>query len=1366
MKLPSTIYDSRVAIGNRSGRAASPLAAGAHGVTRPTSGIALIITLILLSVTLVMAVAFLAISRRERNAVTATSDTATARIAADSALAAAQAQIAASILATNTGDYNYSLLVSTNFQNSYGFNPAAGANPTNVNYFYPNGTPLTGNDLDQNIANLWFLPRAPVMTTIDTNDPAGRFYLDLNRNGRFEDTGTNVALLDYLGNTNGYGTEVGDPQWIGVLEHPDQPHGPNNHFIARYAFLAQPIGNSLDLNYIHNQVFNRSQNLIGSIGTSDGYFRNEGVGSWELNLAGFLADLNTNQWDPPLVNYYDYRQPAYPNQGYAFYDAASLLAWRYDNTYNSLAVPLINFYIGIMKSGVDAYTLGNLMTTPVLPVLNNAPSHYDSTSVRWAGSDNTNRFFALPDDLFDPAKSYSSGVNSFTNRLLSAGTKRDSYDRYTYYRLLAQLGTESTADSGKLNLNYSNAVVSYFTNTYGSLILNNVAIVPGAETNLISWRPLDFFTAAADQLLRVYTTNWFRSSPSNYLATYYGIHTNYSYVNAYGSTIVNDPTGWGLTNLPLYGMTNTLPAFGLTNIPVYVNGQFVYRPAVNRILQLAANIYDASTNNAATLGMNYPSVFKPFFTVEQNGTSRDLFISGYNYISTVGGPNDNNYFLQPGDAAAVASVNLGVVSPLVNIYGVPWIIGAKKGFPNFNKFGMQDVIQITRKLQVARKRFPTAGSPLEPSDIAFTNQLYAFSISNSIGVECWNSYTNYYPNQVSINVRDTLSMWITNSYGLPQSSFVNYLLQTNLTVYPWPGYANNSTGSFIVPINRTAVLLTNSDFYFGTSGPQGFVPDYANTGWETTRTTFDLPIFGLQTTNHVQLSMLDYSNNVYHVIDYVQFAGPNSSRDLNAVFQTNSFDQSYDNMWSTYLHAGLPYGVANQLDASLGIIPLIPTFWKNVGGSQNTAQDEIDGFREFFGLNPMYPVSNKGIVQYYTTNYTVQVPYTPTATIYDYVNWQANDPLVHYMVNDLINTAPENGQNLQSGIHKLPDNAATVPRPSYTQLNERYQPWGRNTQLATFPQVGVNAVNSSAYNLTCKDPLVTSSDFWNFPTNRYPTVGWIGRVHRGTPWQTVYLKAHNVLHSGVNAFAGTNTWTIWTGDYNNFDAANSGPLQDRLLFDVFNTSLNDNATHGALSVNQTHLAAWSALFSGMVALTNPIPDILFNNPKTQATNGWLVISPAGGGGTYSALGDLVTNINNSRSVFTNGDGVVGTFEHKGDILSVAALTEQSPFLNRTGAQLTKGISDEVYEWLPQQMLGLLRGSSPAPQFVVYCYGQSLAPAPDGMVTVGGSYFGLVTNYQVTAESAVRAVIRVDPHVTPTGTNYTTTVESYNVLPPD
>jgi hypothetical protein len=191
-------------------------------------GIALVITLIMLSVTLVMAVAFLALARRERNSVSTATDTTNAKLAADSALAAAQAQIMANVLATNVGTYNFGLLVSTNYINYNGFTQFV-ANPLNVNYSHldpsrPPFTPLGAADLVQNIANLQYLPRVPVF--IQTNDLGSndfRFYLDLNRNGAFDDTA-------YVDNsfTNGPVSEVGDPQWVGILARPDVTHSANN----------------------------------------------------------------------------------------------------------------------------------------------------------------------------------------------------------------------------------------------------------------------------------------------------------------------------------------------------------------------------------------------------------------------------------------------------------------------------------------------------------------------------------------------------------------------------------------------------------------------------------------------------------------------------------------------------------------------------------------------------------------------------------------------------------------------------------------------------------------------------------------------------------------------------------------------------------------------------------------------------------------------------------------------------------------------------------------------------------------------------------------------------------------------------------
>ena len=51
------------------------------------------------------------------------------------------------------------------------------------------------------------------------------------------------------------------------------------------------------------------------------------------------------------------------------------------------------------------------------------------------------------------------------------------------------------------------------------------------------------------------------------------------------------------------------------------------------------------------------------------------------------------------------------------------------------------------------------------TDIIITNQMYIFSISNSIGMELWNSYSNWYPNSVQIVANYHLIMSLTNDDG-------------------------------------------------------------------------------------------------------------------------------------------------------------------------------------------------------------------------------------------------------------------------------------------------------------------------------------------------------------------------------------------------------------------------------------------------------------------------------------------------------------------------------------------------------------------------------------------------------------------------
>jgi hypothetical protein len=115
----------------------------------------------------------------------------------------------------------------------------------------------------------------------------------------------------------------------------------------------------------------------------------------------------------------------------------------------------------------------------------------------------------------------------------------------------------------------------------------------------------------------------------------------------------------------------------------------------------------------------------------------------------------------------------------------------------------------------------------------------------------------------------------------------------------------------------------------------------------------------------------------------------------------------------------------------------------------------------------------------------------------------------------------------------------------------------------------------------------------------------------------------------------------------------------------------------------------------------------------------------------------------------------------------------------------------MYEWLPQQTMSLLRvgGSPQTPmRYVIYCYGQALNPAPNGIytLTTPSGMFGMITNYQVVSEIATRAVVRFGSSLTnvimplydtsgvflnnfvsvPVVTNNNAVIESFNILPPD
>ena len=92
-----------------------------------------------------MAVTFLVVSRSQKGSVVTETDQAIARLAADMALERAKAELLAPILGS-TNEFNYGLLVSTNYINSGGFDhrlPAAPIRSTLITIITNGGAALS-----------------------------------------------------------------------------------------------------------------------------------------------------------------------------------------------------------------------------------------------------------------------------------------------------------------------------------------------------------------------------------------------------------------------------------------------------------------------------------------------------------------------------------------------------------------------------------------------------------------------------------------------------------------------------------------------------------------------------------------------------------------------------------------------------------------------------------------------------------------------------------------------------------------------------------------------------------------------------------------------------------------------------------------------------------------------------------------------------------------------------------------------------------------------------------------------------------------------------------------------------------------------
>jgi len=1232
-----------------------PAAARVGTTAIPTqAGVALVVTLILLAVITTLAIAFIALTHRETAAGVAAGATTHAELAAEAAVERALAEIKTRFIVENQGTNNGSQIIGPRFMVS-----------------------VAGDQDRLNSAGAYRDPSPPVF--VNTNPTANsplddRFFLDLNRNHYFDETGLRPVTTDIPDGTGRYQPDidpatgliatnwvVGDPMWIGLTQSPFRWHTNDNRYLSRYAWAVFPVGISLDINTIHNNA----KRLGGGL---NGYLRNQGVGTFELNLAAFLADLNFNIY----TNRYQLNFNSLGSSpGEAFNHARELLSYRTMNrpplTLDALVFPRT---IGndIRDSALDLYADGPVTTNGVLL------ANLNQSNWEWPGSPNNTNFYSVHDFLSGRT---SSSFPNFQARLMEMSTNGNSYDRYTFSRMVSQLGMDTTTreDRTKINLNFNDV-------TY-------------AAQDLVPW------TNFPDAI-------FFRRVANRMLEDEFNIRL--------------------------------APGSG---IPIFTNGTMfstngpLYSSRIHQILQVTANIFDATHGpkyNERAPQPYYPSVFRPVFDKRGN----DVYI--IDYVEE----QNTDLIRRPWRILEIQK-DRDELTRDDNIYGIPIIIGARKGLPNFNEFVLETRVQVTRKLEFIKN----SASDRLPRE---TNQMFFLGISNTFGLEAWFPYSNpavpSYPRDLGVVAADVMITTLTNDAQFRMVNSLSWNYTTNILAASPSRWVSNTF--FVTPISNHTTLV---DSVLRGSGASGRFEPVSDSNFYERNQPPPTNRWGLSITNRLLFFLTDGG----HIIDAVGLSGMDMHFDISGILNRPiQGGEPIENTFSTRGNGGLE-GLNNQIAVSLGDANANINWSEygrlTIGSDKNLA---IDAFRAFFGRPPrFYPTNTLP-----APSNSIQAPFTATRRLYQITSWSANDPIVHHRVYDLRDTTNNTAANMLRRNSEVPSPAITS---LLSNVNTRYKPWGGRYGSSADPV---------DYNSATRDPLVFSPDYWDFPTNQFPNPGWLGRVHRGTPWQTIYFKSRG---------ATPDEWSKQSGAAYSLQ---THPTNDWRLADIFTSVFHPNAARGQMAINQTNLAAWSALLSGVV-----VSKVTNNGTGLTVTND--VIEPAvvddATWGADSAVPMLV------RGVMAKANSLPGRQFHRlSDIFSVPEFTDRSPFMSPPrvsqadyGLQQTYNYpaNDADYERIPQQVLGLMRLGEP--RFVIYAWGQSLKPAEFGLQAQGKDVFargpsvetagdlrGLVKNYQITGELATRTVVRIEFEVDPVNTNIVdysrprAVIESFNIIPPD
>lgn len=435
-----------------------------------------------------------------------------------------------------------------------------------------------------------------------------------------------------------------------------------------------------------------------------------------------------------------------------------------------------------------------------------------------------------------------------------------------------------------------------------------------------------------------------------------------------GSVLARADTALGAFTNQANRLLTAQFGFDAAHIPIYspTNPSIRYTAGLHYSLQAAADLYDATT--PAT---NYPSVFRPLFSLADS----NLFIVGFTNVTTDLDTQLARGFKDADDPSITANDN---------VWGIPWVVGAKDNIPQFNEFNCANIVAMTRKLNLVRP-FPSA------TFLTLTNQLYEFVVSNQLGAEIWinPSQTNQTPR---LTITDVVSIKFTNNYDWGTNlcvtvPFSNLLSDWQPDSLFWPDAAfavANLTNLTLLPLNEWRELS------------KAMVWPPPPPLYETNRLGLPVHSWELDVTNHLVGVLADDRTGPFVPLDFVNVtlgSALNLAQVLtNASYSTNEILRSWQLVWGTNgaddnLDSPASSGITNQLLIGAGLESVAD--WP-VPPGDSSMQMNMQLFRAFL-TGP----GNSG------TNLWMDCPFQPTVIVLQRADWPAANPKVHYTTQDL-----------------------------------------------------------------------------------------------------------------------------------------------------------------------------------------------------------------------------------------------------------------------------------------------------------------------------------------------------------------------------